>query len=261
MRGIEGGRIRPDRSIRQSRSTPARAGGFSATDLAVRLLDIVGAAFLLLLMLPLFALVALAIRLEGPGGTFFRCRRVGRYGRELDVLKFRKMHADAAGPRLTLLGDGRLTKVGARLARWKIDELPQLWTVLRGQMSLVGPRPEDPLFVATAPEAFRDVLAVRPGITGLSQLAFADESSLLQGDDPYDYYVERLLPQKLQMDRVYAESRSFWLNIKILVWTARMILLGDSVAVDRQTGSLSVRHQRPDAAPLASLEQLEQSQS
>jgi lipopolysaccharide/colanic/teichoic acid biosynthesis glycosyltransferase len=228
--------------------------------LAIRLLDAGVSALLLVMMLPTFALVSLAIRLESPGGTFYRCRRVGQHGRELYLLKFRKMHADAAGPVLTVLDDRRLTRVGRFLAQWKLDELPQLWSVLRGEMSLVGPRPEDPHFVAVAPEAFREILALRPGITGLSQLAFANETSLLRDADPYTYYVERLLPQKLQLDRLYAQRRSVWLNIKILAWTARVVLFGSSVAVDRQTAMLTVRHQRPQTFSLASLEQAEQSQ-
>jgi lipopolysaccharide/colanic/teichoic acid biosynthesis glycosyltransferase len=241
----------------------ARLSGFLPTTdhLAIRLLDVGVSAFLLVMLLPTFALVTLAIRLESPGGTFFRCRRVGQHGRELYLLKFRKMHADAAGPMLTVLDDRRLTRVGRFLAQWKLDELPQLWSVLRGEMSLVGPRPEDPRFVAVAPEAFREILALRPGITGLSQLAFANETSLLRDADPYRYYVERLLPQKLQLDHLYAQRRSVWLNVKILVWTARVVFFGCSVAVDRQTATLTVRHQRPrPLSTLASLEQAEQSQ-
>jgi len=227
---------------------------------AIRLLDAGVSAVLLVLMLPTFAVLTLAIRLEGPGGTFFRCRRVGQHGRELQLVKFRKMHADAVGPPLTVLGDRRLTRVGALLARWKLDELPQLWSVLCGEMSLVGPRPEDPGFVALAPEAFREILALRPGLTGLSQLAFANESSLLRDADPYSYYVERLLPQKLLLDGLYLQRRSLWLNIKVLAWTARVVLFGGSIAVDRQTAALTVRHHRPHALALASLEQAEQSQ-
>ena len=246
----------------QPRRAPARRSGFlpAIDSFAIRLLDVGVSALLLLLMLPTFALVTLAIRLEGPGGTFFRCRRVGQHGRELHLLKFRKMHPDAVGPPLTVFRDGRLTRVGVHLARWKLDELPQLWSVLRGEMSLVGPRPEDPRFVALAPEAFREILALRPGITGLSQLAFANETSLLRGADPYSYYVERLLPQKLQLDGLYVQRRSMWLNIKILARTARVVLFGGSVAVDRQTAALTVRHHRPPALTLASLEQAEQSQ-
>jgi len=225
---------------------------------AMRLLDAGVSAFLLLLMLPTFALVMLAIRLESPGGVFFRCRRVGQHGRELHLLKFRKMHADAVGPALTVFDDGRLTRVGRFLARWKVDELPQLWSVLIGEMSLVGPRPEDPRFVAVAAEDFREILALRPGITGLTQLAFANETSLFRDADPHTYYVERLLPQKLQLDHLYAERRTVWLNLKILAWTAAVVLFGRSVAVDRQTAALTVRHQRPRALALAALEQAEQ---
>ena len=247
----------------QQQWVPARGSEFlrAIDGIAIRLLDVGVSALLLLLMLPTFAVVTLAIRLEGPGGTFFRCRRVGRQGRELHLLKFRKMHADAVGPPLTVFSDGRLTRVGALLARWKLDELPQLWSVLHGEMSLVGSRPEDPRFVALAPEAFREILALRPGMTGLSQLAFANETSLFRDADPYSYYVDRLLPQKLQLDGLYLQRRSVWLNIKVLAWTARVVFFGCSVAVDRQTAALTVRHHRPRVLTLASLEQAEQSQS
>jgi lipopolysaccharide/colanic/teichoic acid biosynthesis glycosyltransferase len=240
----------------------ARQSAFLSTidRVAIRLLDVGVSALLLLLMLPTLALVTLAIRLEGPGGTFYRCRRVGQHGSDLQLLKFRKMNADGTGPPLTVDGDERLTRVGALLAKWKLDELPQLWTVLRGEMSLVGPRPEDPRFVALAPAAFREILALRPGITGLSQLAFVNESSLLQDADPWSYYVDHLLPLKLQLDVLYVQRRSLWLNIKILAWTARAVLFGDSVAVDRQTAALTVRHHRPHALSVPSLEQAEQSQ-
>jgi lipopolysaccharide/colanic/teichoic acid biosynthesis glycosyltransferase len=217
-----------------------------ANDISIRLLDIVVSLLLLVVMLPAFVLLMFAVRLESPGGAFFRCRRVGRSGRDLQVLKFRKMREDAGDAPLTVFGDGRLTAVGRFLARWKLDELPQLWNVLRGQMSLVGPRPEDSRFVALAPAAFREILALRPGITGLSQIAFAGETSLLRGPDPVAYYVERLLPQKLQLDRLYLRRRSPWLNLTILYWTARVVLFGCSVAVDRRTGAFTVRHARPE---------------
>jgi lipopolysaccharide/colanic/teichoic acid biosynthesis glycosyltransferase len=229
-------------------------------ELAIRSVDILVSAFLIVLLFPTGLLLALAVRLETPGGVFFRCLRVGRHGRDLHVLKFRKMHADAAGPPLTITADGRLTDVGRFLARSKFDELPQLWSVLRGEMSLVGPRPEDPHFVALQRDAFREIHTVRPGITGLSQLAFAGETSLLRGNDAYGYYVERLLPQKVVIDRLYVEHRSLWLNMKILFWTGRVVLFGCSVAVDRRTGAITVRHARAQAgaSPVPALEGAEQ---
>jgi lipopolysaccharide/colanic/teichoic acid biosynthesis glycosyltransferase len=227
-------------------------GGF-----AMRALDLGVALLLLVLLTPVFVLVPLAVSLESRGGVFFRCRRIGLNGREFGVLKFRKMHEHATGEPLTSSNDGRLTRVGSILVRTKLDELPQLWNVLKGEMSLVGPRPEDPSFVALHPESFRQILTVRPGITGLSQLAFVNESQLLERDDAYAFYVERLMLEKIQIDCLYAERRSLLLNLRILLWTAPAVLFGWSVAVHRETGLLSRRrpprpmlpaHEVPDAA-------------
>ena len=122
------------------------------------------------------------------------------------MLKFRKMHPGATGAPLTAAQDERFTRVGRLLSKTKLDELPQLWHVLRGEMSLIGPRPEDPTFVALHADEYEDILAVRPGISGLSQLAFADERRILSREDPMSHYVERLLPQKCAIDRLYASQ-------------------------------------------------------
>ena len=127
--------------------------------------------------------IALAIKLDSRGPVFYRVRRVGFRGNPLHMLKFRKMHDDAAGGPLTAGGDPRLTRVGAVLTRCRLDELPQLWDVFRGRMSVVGPRPEDPRFVDLHGDAYEHILSVRPGITGLSQLAFAEEANILEAQD------------------------------------------------------------------------------
>jgi lipopolysaccharide/colanic/teichoic acid biosynthesis glycosyltransferase len=208
---------------------------------AVRALDLVAALALLVVTAPVFLLVALAVTLESRGGVFFRCLRVGRDGTDLHVLKFRKMHEHATGMPLTSADDRRFTRIGGFLARTKLDELPQLLNVVKGEMSLVGPRPEDPSFVALHTESFDQVLTVRPGITGLSQLAFANESQLLDREDAYTFYVEGLMLQKIQIDRLYAERQSLLLNLRILLWTIPTVLLGWDVAVHRETGLLSRR--------------------
>jgi lipopolysaccharide/colanic/teichoic acid biosynthesis glycosyltransferase len=156
------------------------------------------------------------------------------------------MSDDAAGPPLTSADDDRFTRVGRFLARSKLDELPQLWNVIRGQMSLVGPRPEDPEFVSLHPEAYETIATARPGITGLCQLAFAKESQIIGDDDPVQVYAERFLPQKLGIDLLYVRHRTVTLDLKILCWTA-VVLLRKDVAVHRQTGRLTLRRQR-DAA-------------
>jgi lipopolysaccharide/colanic/teichoic acid biosynthesis glycosyltransferase len=208
---------------------------------ASRCRDVVVAAFLMVVLLPAFALLALAIKIDSPGPVVYRCRRIGRGGRAFMMLKLRKMRLDASGPVLTLATDARFTRLGRCLAAWKLDELPQLWNVLTGEMSLVGPRPEDPEFVALLPDDYRVILGVRPGITGLAQLAFAKESSLLNCDDPIGDYVRRLLPQKASIDRLYADKRSVTMDLRILIWTGVAVLLRRDIAVHRETGTLGVR--------------------
>ncbi len=211
---------------------------------AKRLLDIVAASLLLLVLLPLIVVVAVAIRLDSRGPAFFRCRRVGFGGREFGMLKFRKMTHDASGGALTAPKDDRFTRLGRVLAKTKLDEIPQLWNVLRGDMSLVGPRPEDAGFVEMCADEYRQILRVRPGITGLSQLAFARESEILDPNDRHGHYVTRLLPVKARMDCLYVSRRSFGMDLKILFWTAAAVLLRLEVAVHRQSGRLTRRRQR-----------------
>jgi lipopolysaccharide/colanic/teichoic acid biosynthesis glycosyltransferase len=211
---------------------------------AKRGLDLVSASTLLLVLLPLIAVVAVAIKLDSRGPAFFRCRRVGYGGREFGMLKFRKMVHDAAGGALTAPQDGRFTRLGRVLAKTKLDEIPQLWNVVRGDMSLVGPRPEDAGFVALCADDYRHILRVRPGITGLSQLAFARESEILDPDDRHGHYVSKLLPAKARMDCLYVSRRSFGMDLRILLWTAATVLLRLEVAVHRQSGRLSRRRPR-----------------
>jgi lipopolysaccharide/colanic/teichoic acid biosynthesis glycosyltransferase len=213
---------------------------------AIRALDIVTAIVLLVLLAPIFAVLAVAIKLESPGGVFYRCRRLGLNGRELHVLKFRKMREDAVDAPLTVKDDERFTRFGTTLARYKLDELPQLWNVLKGEMSLVGPRPEAESFILLHPDNFTEILALRPGITGLSQLAFARESKLLAKSDAYEYYVNRLLPEKIGLDRLYRRNRSVAFNIKILIWTGRVVLLRREVSVHRKTGVVTIRRRPTD---------------
>lgn len=209
-----------------------------------RTTDIVVSASLLLLLSPVIAVLAIAIKLDSRGPVFYRCRRVGRYGSELQMLKFRKMHDGAGGPALASAQDDRFTRLGSFLARTKLDEVPQLWNVLRGHMSLVGPRPEDPGFIALHRADYEWILSVRPGITGYCQLAFARESEILDSNDREKHYVERILPQKVRLDCLYASRQSFVLDLRILWWTAMAVLLSRQVAVHRETGDLGRRAPR-----------------
>jgi lipopolysaccharide/colanic/teichoic acid biosynthesis glycosyltransferase len=206
-----------------------------------RAFDIAVAGTVLLLALPVIAIVALLIRLDSPGPVFFRAMRVGRGGRPLRMLKFRKMHENASGAPLTLSEDARLTRIGRLLALTKIDELPQLWHVLNGEMSLIGPRPEDPEFVAERFEDYAEILRVRPGITGLSQIAFAEESVILSKADPVHHYRTRIFPQKIRLDRMYAQRPTLRGDVYILFWTCAAVLLRRQVAVHRETGRMNLR--------------------
>jgi lipopolysaccharide/colanic/teichoic acid biosynthesis glycosyltransferase len=218
--------------------------------LVKRVVDLVVAVVLLVLIFPIAVVLAAAIWLEDRGPVLYRCRRIGQRGREFNMLKFRKMQDDAAGPPLTSADDDRFTRVGRFLARSKLDELPQLWNVIRGEMSLVGPRPEDPEFVALHPTAYETIVRIRPGITGLCQLAFAKESQIIGDNDPVQVYAERFLPQKLGIDLVYVQQRTVILDFKILFWTG-VVLLRKDVAVHRQTGRLTLRRQREASAAKA----------
>ena len=212
-----------------------------------RAMDIALSASALLLLSPLFAVIALLVVLDSRGPVFFRADRVGFRGRPLRMLKFRKMKTGARGVALTVSGDVRLTRLGAWLVRTKLDELPQLWHVLRGEMSLVGPRPESPEFVARFRADYDVILQVRPGITGYTQLAFAREGAILDPSDPHGHYVQALLPQKVGLDRLYASRVSIRRDVSILVATFMTLVLRQPVAVHRDTAALSLRRRTSNA--------------
>jgi lipopolysaccharide/colanic/teichoic acid biosynthesis glycosyltransferase len=219
-----------------------------------RLADATAALIALILLAPLFLLVMLAIKADSRGPVFCRVRRVGHLGRPLMMLKFRKMHHGAAGAPLTTSGDPRLTRVGRVLTRCRLDELPQLWHVLRGEMSMIGPRPEDPAFVALHAEEYERILSVRPGITGLSQIAYKAESEIVDDSRPIEDYVARIMPQKVIMDTLYAEISNARVDLSIARWTLVTMLLRRPVSVDRRTARMKIRrrplsHPAPAAAP------------
>ncbi|HSM21168.1 MAG TPA: sugar transferase [Rubrivivax sp.] len=193
--------------------------------MAKRLFDLLGATLALLLLSPLLLAAALAIRLDSRGPVFYRQQRVGRHGVPFRIHKFRTMHHGAGGPLLTVGDDPRITRVGAFLRRTRIDELPQFIDVLQGHMSLVGPRPEVPRYVAHYPPELRDrVLAVRPGITDPASLAYIDEGGLLAAAaDPEREYVQVILPAKLQASVDYAEHATPWTDLGVLWTTLRRL--------------------------------------
>jgi len=174
--------------------------------------------------LPILAVAAVATRLGGDRGPLlYRATRVGEGGRPIVVYKLRTMAVAATGPAITRSGDPRITPIGRFLRRSKIDELPQLINVVRGQMSLVGPRPEDPMYLDWDDPLHRFVFAARPGITGPSQIAFRHEERLLEVADPEHLYRTEILPAKLALDADYLSRRSIGSDIRILAATLRAI--------------------------------------
>jgi lipopolysaccharide/colanic/teichoic acid biosynthesis glycosyltransferase len=199
-----------------------------------RFVDVVAALFGLLLMAPVLVFIALAVRIDSEGPALFRQTRVGRDGRTFQILKFRSMyhayHGRDSGAQITAAEDPRITRFGALLRRSKLDELPQLINVLRGDMSLVGPRPEVPRYVAMyPPDARAEILSVRPGITDEAAIEFRDESEILgRSVDPERTYIEEILPRKIQLYKDYVRHRSLLSDLMIILRTLRRIVVSTS---------------------------------
>ncbi|WP_374319563.1 sugar transferase [Aquabacterium sp.] len=193
-----------------------------------RLFDLILSSLGLLVLAPVLLLIALAVKLDSPGPVFFRQERVGRFGRPFRIHKFRTMRHDPVGqgPQITVGADRRITRVGAVLRQTKLDELAQLIDVWQGTMSLVGPRPEVPRYVAQYPAELRDkVLSVRPGITDIASIEYRDESAVLaRAQDPEHAYVHEVLPHKLALAASYVDQASLWLDIKLIVRTIAAIV-------------------------------------
>lgn len=183
-----------------------------------RLLDVVISAVVIAVTSPILAAAAVAVRSTMGAPIVYRARRVGKDGRTFDMYKLRTMRA-ATGPTITSSHDPRITPLGGLLRRTRIDELPQMWNVLRGDMSLVGPRPEDPRFVALYSPAERAVLSVAPGVTGAAQLVFDREADVLPRDEPETVYVRDILPLKLRIDLEYVRTRTLAGDLLILART------------------------------------------
>lgn len=195
-----------------------------------RSFDFIVAGLALLLLTPLLLLLALWIKLDSPGPALFRQERVGRGGRLFRIRKLRTMVYDPSrtGPGITVGRDERITRAGHFLRRSKLDELPQLLDVLQGHMSLVGPRPELPQYVALYPPALRDkVLSVRPGITDLASIEYRHESDLLaKAANPEREYREVILPAKLHLAAAYVDQASLWFDLKLLWRTVKVVCGG-----------------------------------
>lgn len=193
-----------------------------------RLLDIVIALAGLILLSPTFVLIALAIKHDSPGPVFYRGRRAGRGGKEFGILKFRTMYENESsrnGAKVTAQDDSRITPIGKWLRETKANELPQLWNVLVGEMSLVGPRPEDPEIVESWSEEDRQILlSVRPGITSPATVIYRDEESLLSSANVMQDYLKDILPTKLRLDTLYVRNRSLTTDLDVIFWTAIALL-------------------------------------
>jgi lipopolysaccharide/colanic/teichoic acid biosynthesis glycosyltransferase len=190
-----------------------------------RLFDLLCACAGLLALSPVMALVALGIVASDGRPVLFRQIRVGRYGKQFRIWKFRTMRCGAAGSAITAAGDARITRFGARLRRFKLDELPQLFNVIHGEMSLVGPRPEAPEYVNRELPIWQAVLLVRPGITDLATLLYRDEEALLASSgDAEKHYRETVLPSKLILNLKYLCARSFAQDIRLILLTIRYSL-------------------------------------
>ncbi len=187
-----------------------------------RIIDLVFAFFGLVALSPVMLLVAVLVKTTSPGPILYCGRRVGRHGKDFSIFKYRSMVADAEslGGSSTANGDNRITPVGRFIRRFKIDELPQLFNVLRGEMSLVGPRPEVRDYIDLYTEKEMPILAVRPGITDWASIWNSDEGSILAGsDDPDRMYLEVIRPTKLQLQLLYVRNESVWTDIKIIFYT------------------------------------------
>jgi len=184
------------------------------------LFDTICAAIGLILLSPLFALIALAIKLEDRGPVFYRQERVGKGFQNFQLLKFRSMIVDADKKGLlTSPQDRRITRVGYWLRKWKLDELPQLINVLVGDMQLVGSRPEVPRYVEMFKDQYKTILRDRPGITDPASLAYRNEERVLHGGDLEQIYVSRVLPEKLKLSIRHAETRTFVSDLGIILRT------------------------------------------
>jgi len=190
-----------------------------------RIFDFILSLCGLMILSPLFLLIAIWIKIDSPGPVFFRQERVGYLGRLFRMHKFRTMFADASGILLTIGDDPRVTRCGRFLRRFKLDELPQLIDVLQGDMSLVGPRPEVPRYMAQYPEDIRKlVLSVPPGITDIAAIKFKNENELLNNaKDPEKDYIEKILPLKIKYYQEYIATRSFALDLKLIFRTIKAI--------------------------------------
>ena len=185
-----------------------------------RIFDILFSFLGLILLFPVFAIIAILIKLFSPGPVFFQQERIGRFGEKFKILKFRSMRTNHNGNSISIKGESRITPIGAILRKYKLDELPELWNVLRGDMSFVGPRPDVPEYAFRLSEEERLILNLRPGITGPASLKYANEEEILSMvPDPVMYYNEIIWKDKVRLNVEYCRTRSFISDTLIIFCT------------------------------------------
>ncbi len=202
--------------------TKAKSAMKTAGEMAKRAFDLVFSSIVLLLLAPVIIAIAFLVKLDSRGSVFYRGIRVGKDGRPFRMVKFRTMvvEADQIGGPSTPDTDPRITRVGRLLRSYKLDELPQLIHVLKGEMSIVGPRPEVPEYVALLTENEKEILSVRPGMTDWASIWNSNEGTALAGsDDPEKTYLEKIRPEKIRLQLEYVRRRSFWVDLQIIVST------------------------------------------
>jgi lipopolysaccharide/colanic/teichoic acid biosynthesis glycosyltransferase len=205
-----------------------------------RFFDIFFSLFGLVLLLPLFVLIAILIKMDSSGPVFFRQERIGRGFKPFSIYKFRTMvkDGDRKGLQITVGGDDRVTRVGKILRRRKLDELPQLINVLKGEMSFVGPRPEVKMYVDLFRGEYKDILKVKPGITDNSSITFSQEEEVLKDQiDPEGYYRNAVLPEKIKLARKYIESASFSYDFGLILKTVYKIVSSSPLPQDNPVSS------------------------
>lgn len=193
-----------------------------------RAFDLVGSLLALIALSPVLLIAAILIKLDSPGPVLYMAERIGKGGRSFKMVKFRTMIADAArlGPGITYKADPRITRVGRFLRRTHIDEWPQFFNILRGDMSFVGPRPEAPTYVERYTPQQREVLKARPGMTGLAQVLYMQtEAAMLDATTLDEVYLNEILPKKLELDLQYIQNQSFLLDLKLLIQTLFVTLI------------------------------------
>ena len=191
-----------------------------------RIFDITLSLFGLIILLPFMLIIAILIKIDSKGPVFFKQIRVTKNGKEFKILKYRTMRVGSDKySQITVGKDGRITKIGSFLRKYKLDEIPQLINVLIGDMSLVGPRPEVPKYVALYTDEQKEILKVRAGITDYASIEFSDENDLLAlEEEPEKAYIEKIMPKKIELNKKYLSEISILTDIKIILLTIKKIL-------------------------------------